>query len=87
MRCSSSVWLRWLFSLRSSDAQRQGDPIGDMLKLSSYEGVVSTVDAVIHTAQYAIQGRFTRKKLEQIEQAASGYAHDVDSLTGLSGTL
>jgi hypothetical protein len=31
MRCSSSVWLRWRFSLRSNDAQRQGDPIGEML--------------------------------------------------------
>ncbi len=43
--------------------------VGDMLKPASYEGVVSTVDAVIHTAQYGIQGRFTRKKFEQIEQA------------------
>jgi len=33
----------------------------------AYEGVVPTVDAVIHTAQYGIQGRFTRKKFEQIE--------------------
>ena len=43
--------------------------VGDMLNPASYEGVVSTVDAVIHTAQYAIQGRFTRKKFEQIERA------------------
>lgn len=43
--------------------------VGDMLKPASYEGVVPTVDAVIHTAQYGIQGRFTRKKFEQIEQA------------------
>ncbi len=43
--------------------------VGDMLKPASYEGVVSTVDAMIHTAQYGIQGRFTRKKFEQIEQA------------------
>ncbi len=43
--------------------------VGDMLKPDSYEGVVPTVDAVIHTAQYGIQGRFTRKKFKQIEQA------------------
>jgi nucleoside-diphosphate-sugar epimerase len=43
--------------------------VGDMLKPASYEGVVPTVDAVIHTAQYSIQGRFTRKKFAQIEQA------------------
>lgn len=43
--------------------------IGDMLKPDSYEGIVSTVDAVIHTAQYGIQGRFTRQKFKQIEQA------------------
>jgi nucleoside-diphosphate-sugar epimerase len=34
-----------------------------------YEGVVPMVDAVIHTAQYGIKGRFTRKKFAQIEQA------------------
>lgn len=43
--------------------------IGDMLEPASYEGVVPTVDAVIHTAQYGIQGRFTRKKFTQIERA------------------
>jgi nucleoside-diphosphate-sugar epimerase len=43
--------------------------VGDMLKPATYEGVVPTVDAVIHTAQYGIQGRFTRKKFKQIEQA------------------
>jgi nucleoside-diphosphate-sugar epimerase len=43
--------------------------VGDMLNPASYEGVVPTVDAVIHTAQYGIQGRFTRKKFAQIEQA------------------
>ena len=43
--------------------------VGDMLKPASYEGIVQTVDAVIHTAQYGIQGRFTRKKFKQIEQA------------------
>jgi nucleoside-diphosphate-sugar epimerase len=43
--------------------------VGDMLKPASYEGVVATVDAAIHAAQYGIQGRFTRKKFEQIEQA------------------
>ena len=42
--------------------------VGDMLKPDTYEGIVATVDAVIHTAQYGIQGRFTRKKFEQIEQ-------------------
>jgi nucleoside-diphosphate-sugar epimerase len=43
--------------------------VGDMLQPASYEGVVATVDAVIHTAQYGIKGRFTAKKLQQIEQA------------------
>ena len=43
--------------------------VGDMLNPSTYEGVVQTVDAVIHTAQYGIQGRLTGKKLKQIEQA------------------
>ena len=43
--------------------------VGDMLKPDSYAGIVATVDAVIHTAQYGIQGRLTRKKFEQIEQA------------------
>ena len=43
--------------------------VGDMLEPASYTGVVQTVDAVIHTAQYGIQGRFTRKKFQQIEQA------------------
>ena len=43
--------------------------VGDMLEPASYQEVVSTVDAVIHTAQYGIQGRFTRKKFRQIEQA------------------
>jgi nucleoside-diphosphate-sugar epimerase len=43
--------------------------VGDMLNPASYEGVVPTVDAVVHTAQYGIHGRFTRKKFEQIEQA------------------
>ena len=42
---------------------------GDMLKPASYEGVVPAVDAVIQAAQYGIQGRFTRKKFAQIEQA------------------
>jgi len=43
--------------------------VGDMLKPASYEGIVPMVDAVIHTAQYGIQGRFTHKKFAQIEQA------------------
>ena len=43
--------------------------VGDMLKPASYEEVVPTVDAVIHTAQYGVQGRFTRKKFDQVEQA------------------
>lgn len=43
--------------------------VGDMLMPATYEGVVATVDAVVHTAQYGIQGRFTRKKFKQIEQA------------------
>ena len=43
--------------------------VGDMFKPESYEGAVPTVDAVIHTAQYSIQGRLTRKKFAQIEQA------------------
>ena len=43
--------------------------VGDMLKPASYEGVISTVDAVINTAQYGIHGRFTSKKFEQIERA------------------
>lgn len=43
--------------------------VGDMLKPASYEGITSTVDAVIHAAQYSVQGRFTRKKFEQVEQA------------------
>jgi nucleoside-diphosphate-sugar epimerase len=42
---------------------------GDMLQPASYVDVVPTVDAVIHTAQYGIQGRFTRKKFPQIDQA------------------
>ena len=42
---------------------------GDMLQPSTYEGVVPTVDAVIHVAQYGIKGRFTLKKFKQIEQA------------------
>jgi nucleoside-diphosphate-sugar epimerase len=40
-----------------------------MLNPASSAGAVSTVDAVIHTAQYGIQGRFTHKKLQQIVQA------------------
>lgn len=43
--------------------------VGDMLKPATYEGIVQTVDTVIHTAQYGIQGRFTHGKLKQIEQA------------------
>lgn len=43
--------------------------VGDMMKPASYKGVVQSVDVVIHTAQYGIQGRLTRKKLKQIEQA------------------
>jgi nucleoside-diphosphate-sugar epimerase len=43
--------------------------VGDMLKPDSYEEFVPAVDAVIHTAQYGIQGRFTHKKFEQIGQA------------------
>jgi nucleoside-diphosphate-sugar epimerase len=43
--------------------------VGDMLKPATYEGIVQTVDVVINTAQYGIQGRFTGKKLKQIEQA------------------
>ena len=42
---------------------------GDMLKPATYEGIVQTVDMVINTAQYGIQGRLTGKKLKQIEQA------------------
>jgi hypothetical protein len=29
--------LRWLFSLRSSNSQRQGDPIGEMLDFALRE--------------------------------------------------
>jgi nucleoside-diphosphate-sugar epimerase len=43
--------------------------VGDMLEPTSYEGVVSTVDAVIHAAQSPIQGRFTQQKVRQMEQA------------------
>lgn len=43
--------------------------VGDMLKPASYEVIVQTVDAVVHTAQYGIRGRFTRTKFTQIEQA------------------
>lgn len=43
--------------------------VGDMLTPASYEGTVAVVDAVVHTAQYSIQGRFTNKKFEQVEQA------------------
>ena len=43
--------------------------VGDMLEPDSYEGVVPTVDVVVHTAQYGIQGRLTNKKFAQIEQA------------------
>jgi len=43
--------------------------VGDMLSPASYEGVVPAVDAVIQAAQYGIQGRFTRKKFQQIEHA------------------
>ncbi len=43
--------------------------VGDMLKPATYEGVVPTVDVVINAAQYGIHGRFTGKKLKQIEQA------------------
>ncbi|HYB00651.1 MAG TPA: NAD-dependent epimerase/dehydratase family protein [Ktedonobacteraceae bacterium] len=43
--------------------------VGDMLEPASYDGVVPAVDAVIQAAQYGIQGRLTRKKFAQIEQA------------------
>nr|MBA2677616.1 NAD-dependent epimerase/dehydratase family protein [Ktedonobacteraceae bacterium] len=43
--------------------------VGDMLEPASYENVVSTVDGVIHAAQYPIQGRFTKQKIGQMEQA------------------
>ena len=42
---------------------------GDMLEPASYEKVVPTVDAVVHAAQYPIQGRFTKQKVNQMEQA------------------
>ena len=42
---------------------------GDMLEPASYEKVVPTVDSVIHAAQYPIQGRFTKQKIQQMEQA------------------
>ena len=43
--------------------------VGDMLEPASYEEVVPTVDGVIHAAQYPIQGRFTKQKVRQMEQA------------------
>ncbi len=43
--------------------------VGDMLEPATYEGVVPTVDGVIHAAQYPIQGRFTKQKIQQMEQA------------------
>jgi nucleoside-diphosphate-sugar epimerase len=43
--------------------------VGDMLEPASYEHVVPTVDGVIHAAQYPIQGRFTKQKIGQMEQA------------------
>ena len=43
--------------------------VGDMLQPASYENVVPTVDGVIHAAQYPIQGRFTKQKVGQMEQA------------------
>lgn len=43
--------------------------VGEMLQPDTYAKVVPTVDVVIHTAQYGIQGRFTRKKYQQIEHA------------------
>ena len=43
--------------------------IGDMLTPTSYEGAVAMVDDVVHTAQYSVRGRLTRKKFAQIEQA------------------
>ncbi len=43
--------------------------VGDMLEPTTYEKVVPTVDGVIHAAQYPIQGRFTRHKIKQMEQA------------------
>ncbi len=43
--------------------------VGDMLEPGSYEKAVPTVDSVIHAAQYPIQGRFTKQKIQQMGQA------------------
>ena len=43
--------------------------VGDMLEPASYEEVVPMVDGVIHAAQSPIEGRFTRQKVRQMEQA------------------
>ncbi len=43
--------------------------VGDMLQPESYRPLVAEVDAVMHTAQYAVSGRLTTSKMAKIRTA------------------
>jgi dihydroflavonol-4-reductase len=43
--------------------------VGDMLRPDSYRGLVNHVDAVIHAAQYAVKGRITDARIQQLGAA------------------
>ncbi len=43
--------------------------VGDMVKPETYRGLVTQVDAVVHAAQFAVQGRLTDVKIAQLGAA------------------